>query len=204
MRNHFAYTPEKIIFKLSLNLMVYDSKWGYSVMGGIIQKDSNLENFWLQEMEKTANLSYRLQILLSVRKTFPANVFIDMVNNEKFLKALSIFDSRLRKWASHGEPPSADMIKAFELLLAGRPFEDVKEEIVEEAMLRPTNQNRSYEKEKELTKRKKTVKRAIYRAKDYLKAVGFQVKHRPPLSPEDERFRKMLKSSASKLKKGLY
>ena len=86
----------------------------------------------------------------------------------------------------------------------GRPFKEVKEEVVEEAMLRPTNQNRSYEKEKELTRRKRTVKRAIYRAEDYLKAAGFQVKHRPPLSPEIERFRKMLKSSALRLKEGPY
>ena len=171
-------------------------------MRGIIQKNSDLEKFWLQEIEKTANLSYRLQILLSVRKTFPTNVFIDMVNNERFLEALDIFDSRLRKWASHGEPPSEDMIKAFVSLLAGRPFEEVKEEVVEEAMLRPTNHNRSYEKE--LTRRKRTVKRAIYRAEDYLKAAGFQVKHRPPLSPEIERFRKMLKSSALRLKEGPY
>lgn len=173
-------------------------------MRRVIKKDSDLEKFWLQEMEKPANLSYRLQILLSVRKTFPTNVFIDMVNNGRFLEALDIFDSRLRKWASHGEPPSEDMIKAFVLLLAGRPFEEVKEEVVEEAMLRPTNQNSSYEKEKELTRRKRTVKRAIYRAEDYLKAAGFQVKHRPPLSPEVERFRKMLKSSALRLKEGPY
>ena len=170
----------------------------------VTKKDSDLEKFWLQEMEKPANLSYRLQILLSMRRTFPTKVFIDMVNNERFLEALDIFDSRLRKWASHGEPPSEDMIKAFVLLLAGRSFEEVKEEVVEEAMLRPTNQNSSYEKEKELTRRKRTVKRAIYRAKDYLKATGFQVKHRPPLSPKIERFRKMLKSSALLLKEGPY
>ena len=72
--------------------MVYDSKWGYSVMRRVIKKDSDLEKFWLQEIEKTANLSYRLQILLFVRKTFPTNVFIDMVNNERFLEALDIFD----------------------------------------------------------------------------------------------------------------
>jgi len=96
------------------------------------------------------------------------------------------------------------MIKTFVLLLAGRPFEEVKEEVVEEAMLRPTNHNTSYEKEKELTRRKRTVKRAIYRAADYLKVAGFQVKHKPPLSPEVERFRKMLKSSALQLKEGPY
>lgn len=173
-------------------------------MRRVIKKDSDLEKFWLQEMEKPANLSYRLQILLLVRKTFPTNVFIDMVNNERFLEALDIFDSRLRKWASHGEPPSEDMIKAFVLLLAGRPFEEVKEEVVEEAMLRPTNQNGSYEREKELARRKRTIKRAIYRAEDYLKAAGFQVKHRPSLSPGIERFRKMLKSSSLRLKEGPY
>jgi hypothetical protein len=165
-----------------------------------IKKNSNLERFWLQEIEKTTNLSYRLQILLSVRKTLPTKVFINMVNNERFLEALDIFDSRLRIWASHGKPPSDDMIKAFVLLLAGRPFEDVREEIVEEALLRPTNQKGSYEKEKELTRRKRTVKRAIYRAEDYLETAGFQVKHRLPLSPEFERFRKMLKSSSLRLK----
>ena len=149
---------------------------------------------------KTANLSYRLQILLSARNTIPTNVFIDMVNNERFLEAIDIFDFQLRKWASHGKSPSEDIIMAFVLLLAGHPFEEVKEEVVEEAMLRPTNQNRSYEKEKELTRRKRTVKRAIYRAEDYLKIAGFQVKHRPPLSPEIEQFRKMLKSSAPRLK----
>jgi len=174
--------------------MVYDSKWGYSVMIRVIKEHGDLENFWLQEMGKIANPSFRLQILVSARKTFPTNVFIDMINNKKFLKALDIYDSQLRKWASHGEPPSEDMINAFELLLAGRPFEDVKEEVVEEAMLRPTNQNRIYEKGKELTKRKRTVKRAIYRAKQYLEAAGFYVKHRRPLSPELEQFRKMLKS----------
>lgn len=166
--------------------------------------DCDLEQFCLQEMGGTANLSYRLQILLLARNTFPANVFIDMVNNERFLEALDLFDSRLRKWVSHGEPPSEDMIKTFILLLAGHPFEDVKEEVVEEAMLRPTKQNSSYENEKELTRRKRTVKRAIYRAKDYLEAAGFQVEHRPPLSPEIERFRKMLKSSALRLKEGPY
>jgi hypothetical protein len=127
-------------------------------------------------------------------------VFIDMVNNERFLEALDIFDSRLRIWASHGKPPSDDMIKAFVLLLSGRPFEDVKEEIVEEALLRPTNQKGSFEKEKELTRRKRTVKRAIYRAEDYLETAGFQVKHRPPLPPESERFRRMLKSPSLRLK----
>ena len=173
-------------------------------MRRVMKKDSDLESFWLQEMEKPANLSYRLQILLSARKTLPTNIFIVMVNNKKFLDALDIFDSRLRKWASHGEPPSEDMVKAFGLLLAGRPFEEVKEEVVEEAILRPTTQNSSSEKEKELTRRKRTVKRAIYRAEDYLKAAGFQVKHRPPLSPETERFRKMLKSSTLRLKERPY
>jgi len=165
-----------------------------------IKKNSDLEKFWLHEMERTTNLSYRLQILLSARKTFTTNVFIDMVSNEKFLEALDILDSRLRKWASHGEPPSEDMIKAFELMLAGRPFEDVREEVLEEALSRPTNRKRSYEKEKELTRRKRTVTRAIYRAEDYLKTAGFEVKHRPPLSPEFERFRKMLKSASLRLK----
>ncbi|HEX79118.1 MAG TPA: hypothetical protein G4O19_03065 [Dehalococcoidia bacterium] len=173
-------------------------------MRRVMKKDSDLESFWLQEMEKPANLSYRLQILLSARKTLPTNIFIVMVNNKKFLDTLDIFDSRLRKWASHGEPPSEDMVKAFGLLLAGRPFEDVKEEVVEEAMLRPTTQNSSSEKEKELTRRKRTVKRAIYRAEDYLKAAGFQVKHGPPLSPEAEQFRKMLKSSTLQLKERPY
>jgi hypothetical protein len=175
---------------------------GYSVMNKVIKKDNDLEEFWLQEIEKTAHLSYRLQLLLLVRKTFPTNAFIDTVNNERFLEALNIFDSRLRKWASHGESPSEDMVKAFSLLLAGRPFEDFIEEVVEEAMLRPTNQNRIYEKDKELTRRKRTVKRTIYRAKDYLEDAGFQVKHRPPLSPEVEQFRKMLKSSALRLEEG--
>ena len=175
-------------------------------MRRIIKKDCDcdLEKFWLQEMENTANLSYRLQILLSARNTLPPNAFIDMVNNERFLEAVDILDSRLRKWASHGKSPSEDIIMAFVLLLAGRPFEEVKEEVVEEAMLRPTNQNTRDEKKKELTRRKKTVKRAIYRTEDYLKAAGFQVKHRPPLSPEIERFRKMLKSSALRLKEGPY
>ena len=170
----------------------------------VMKKESDLETFWLQEIEKETKLSYRLQILLSARKTFPTNLFVDMVNNEIFLEALDIFDSRLQRWASHGEPPSEDMIKAFILLLAGRPFEEVKEEVVEEAMLRPTTQDNSYEKEKELTKRKRTIIRSIYRAKDYLKAAGLQVKHKPPLSPEIERFRKMLKSSALRLKEGHY
>lgn len=165
-----------------------------------IKKNGDLEKFWLQEIERAASLGYRLQILLMARKTFSTNVFIDMVNNERFLEALDIFDSQLRKWASHGKPPSDDMIKAFVLLLAGRPFEDVREEIVEEALLRPTNQKGSYEKEKELTIRKRTVKRAIYRAEDYLIAAGFEVKHRPPLSRKSERFRKMLKSSSLRLK----
>jgi len=66
-------------------------------MRRVIKKDCDLEKFWLQEMGETANLSYRLQILLLARNTFPANVFIDMVNNERFLEALGIFDSRLRK-----------------------------------------------------------------------------------------------------------
>ena len=60
------------------------------------------------------------------------------------------------------------MINAFVLLLAERPYEEVKEEVLAEAMLRPTNQNGSYEKKKELTRRKRTVKRVIYRrAEDF-------------------------------------
>jgi hypothetical protein len=168
-------------------------------MNTVMQKENDLEKFWLKEIEKLTDQSYRIQILLSIRKVFPTNLFINMVANEKFLEGLDILDSRFKKWESHGKPPSDDMINAFGLLLAGRPFEDVKEEIVEKAMSRPTTQNGSYEKKTELTRRKRTVIRSIYRAEVYLKDVGFKVKHRPPQPPDLEQFLKLLKSTNSNL-----
>lgn len=157
---------------------------------------TSLEDFWLEELEKADDLSDRLAVLLLLRKVLPARWFHSLIKRPTFLKWLDNVDYQCQKWDRYGRPPGEYAVQAFMGLTIGMTYEDVREILIEEALLKPTRRNMSYEKSRELALRKQVVTKAIYRVQKSLEAAGFSIRHRPKML--SQRFLEMLKVAAAK------
>ena len=157
---------------------------------------SSLEDFLIEELEKAATLSDRLAFLQSLMKNLPARWFRSLIEQATFPKWLDTMDCQWQKWAHYGRPPSEYAVKAFMGLTVGMTYEDVREILIEEALLKPTRRNMSYEKSRELALRKQAITKAIYRVQKSLEAAGFSIRHRP--KAVSQRFLEMLKVAAAK------
>ena len=157
---------------------------------------SSLEDFLIEELEKAADLSDRMAILQWFSKKLPARWFRSLIEWPTFLKWLDIVDHQCQKWARYGRPPGEYAVQAFMGLTIGMGYEDVREMLIEEALLRPTRRSVSYEKSRELARRKQAVTKAIYRVKESLEAAGFSIRYRPKLL--SQRFLEILKVAVAK------
>lgn len=157
---------------------------------------SSLEDFLIEELEKAADLSDRLAILQWFRKNLPARWFRRLIDSPTFRNWLDIVEQQCQKWARYGRPPGEYAVLAFMGLTIGMAYEDVREMLIEEALLGPTRRSTNYEKSRELTLRKQAVAKAIYRVIKSLEAARFSIRYRPKML--SQRFLEMLKVAAAK------
>jgi len=158
----------------------------------------DLEEFWLEELEKAPTLSYRLAILLKLRKSLPARCFASFIRQGRFLKWVEDCDCQMQKWDAPGRPPSEETVSAFMKLTARITYEDVLGKAVEEALLKPTLRKTSYEAKREIYLRKQALEKKIYRVKESLEANGFPIKHKPKVSKQYAEFIEKIKLAAMK------
>lgn len=149
----------------------------------------DLEGFWLKELERASDLSPRLCILLQFRRTFPKRWFTSLIKDSRFLDWLDACENYIEKKRVGGRPPDEDTVLAFMGLRAGRPCEDVFEEVLQEAVLRSRAGRTDHETKLAKEKNLEPIKKKIYRVCRSLEADGFPIKHRSRTSVE---FRKLL------------
>lgn len=163
---------------------------------------TSLEDFWLVELEKAGDLSDRLAILLLFRKALSARWFSSLTKHPTFLQWLDTVDRQGQKWALCGRPPEEYSVQAFMGLTIGMAYEDIREMLIEEALLRPTQRSANSEKSRELALRNQAVTKAIYRVKESLEAAGFSIRYRQKFL--SQRFLEMLKIAAAELNSQRY
>ncbi len=157
----------------------------------------DLEAFWIEELEQAPDLSYRLAFLLALRKNLLKRWFGSLIKEPNFRRALEVLDRQARKWDAHGRKPSDETVEAFLRMLAGGAFEDVSEEIVAEALSRPTRRRTQYERSRELALREQAVRKKVYRVMKSLEARGLTVRHKPKLPREWAKFVEMIRLAES-------
>ena len=138
----------------------------------------DLEDFWLEELEKAPNLSYRLTIFLELRKSLPARWFASFIRQGRFLKWVEDCNCQMQKWDAQGRPPSEETVSAFMKLTAGMTYEDVLRQVLEEALSKPTLRKTRYEAKREIYFKKQAVSKKVYRVKKSLEDTGFPIKHK--------------------------
>jgi len=158
----------------------------------------DLEEFWLEELEKAPTLSYRLAILLTLRRDLPERLFDRLIRHGRFLKWVEDCDRQMQKWDAGGRPPSEETLVSFMELAAGRTYEDVLGQALEKALLRPTLRKTKYESDREICLRKRALEKKIYRVKESLEANGFPIKHKPKVSKQYAEFIEKIKLAAMK------
>ncbi len=157
----------------------------------------DLEAFWLEELEQAPDLSCRLAFLVALREGLHKKWFTYLIKQERFLRVLEICDRQAQEWDAHGRKPSDETVEAFLRMLAGGSFEDVSEDIVAEALSRPTRYRTQYERNRELALREQAVRKRVYRVKKSLEAKGLSVRHKPKLPREWAKFVEMIRLAES-------
>lgn len=177
-------------------IVITESRSTSSGSTSVVSDD--LEDFWVEELEKASNLSYRLAILLTLRKNLPKRWFARFIRNTRFTKWIEECDRQFEKWDDKGRPPSEETLIAFVRLTGGITYEDVLEQALEEALSRPTLRKTDYEAKREMCFRKRALEKKIYRVKKALEAGGIPIKHQTKVSKKFAEFIEKIRLAEAK------
>lgn len=162
--------------------------------------DYDLEEFWLDELEKASGLSPRLEILLLFRQTFPKWWFVSLIKDARFLDVIDDLARQLQKTEFGGRPPDVNTFIAYMRLRAGIPYEEVLEDTLQEEVLRSRRGNTDCETVVARQRCEEPIKKKVYRVCKSLEAEGFQIKHISHTSKASVEFYKALREGSAKYK----